>query len=186
MKAANHIVRSLVTRGALSASLLLGALAGSGVHAQNLGDIAAANAAFDQNMDMQARQFVNGLYNQVQEYRQRTGDYSTSMAQLTGTQNINAGSISRSVSELNDQYSRSNEAWSNQFNNTSNPYADGAIRGQATYVDPNGYRYEVQGYENQYWIDPNTNTIVGNDGTAPPDYQNNWQALQQQQAGDDE
>ncbi|MEO8458962.1 MAG: hypothetical protein ABI451_00395 [Dokdonella sp.] len=186
MKTANHNGHSRVIRGALRASLLVGALVASGVHAQSLGDIAAANMAFDQRMDMQARQFANDLYNQTREYRQRTGDYSTPMADLTGTRNINAGSISRSVTELSNQYSRNNDAWSNQFNNTQNPYADGAIRGQATYVDPNGYRYEVQGYENQYWIDPNTNTIVGNDGTAPPDYQNNWQQLQMQSGDSDE
>lgn len=87
---------TIIRNSLLAAAIAIG-IAGT-AQAQTLGDIAMWNMQQDQAFYGWVGNSVQTMYDQVQLYRQQTGDYTTPFSVLTGSQHITPGSVSQSIS----------------------------------------------------------------------------------------
>jgi hypothetical protein len=152
----------------IAASALLATL-GSEARAQSMdmSDLMMQNFAFDQMMEQQAAAVAQAWYDNVQAYRQATGDYTTPF--YSG---FNAQTLSQANQATSRAYDGYNQSWHQSSQAQSDAvarYSQHAIRGEQTFHDPWGTAYTLPQGSNHYWVD-NSGATWGTDTYAPPDY----------------
>lgn len=158
-----------------AAALVLATLGGAAkAQDMDLSGLMMQNLMFDQMMAQQAAAYAQQWYDNVQAYRQATGDYSTPI--YSG---FNAQTLSQANQATSQAYDAYNQSWHQNSQAASDAvgrYSQQAILGQSDYVDPNGYGYTLPNGSNHYWVD-NQGQTYGTDTYAPPDYQNWYHEL---------
>lgn len=142
-------IRHLLTAGLVATTITASAQEFPGL---GVGDMWAANAAFDAQMQQQNVQFCTDWYNNLQDYRAQTGDMTPVNLPF------NAMTISDSINEGNQAfygYLGSMQAGSDASLRAVEGF-DGYIRSEANYTDPT---------TGQTWTAPNdANLYRGWDG----------------------